>query len=190
MTNDIRALTQPHKSPSTTIKFPCANNCGGDHRSTAFDSTLCSICQGTFPTAAPTTKPPTGKTRPTSAHYETAHRKGPVNINPAHTIQPDITYFLLTTLSHSTAPPRLSTKPSTTAPSDYSTATLTLPHQAISSIATGNNQSSCTTHQQQIRIATSYQTSSNSPTTNTTASTAKARTSELHSHRRELTTFA
>ena len=66
-TNDIRAATQPPKSPSTTTKFPCAN-CGGDHRSAACDSTLCAICQGTFPTAALR-----------HAHYETAHRKDTLN---------------------------------------------------------------------------------------------------------------
>ena len=49
---DVRAAIQPTPpSAITTTKFPCAN-CGGDHRSNVCDSTLCTICQATFPTAA------------------------------------------------------------------------------------------------------------------------------------------
>ena len=49
---DVRAAIQPNPPPAiTNTKFPCAN-CGGDHRSNVCDSTLCTICQATFPTAA------------------------------------------------------------------------------------------------------------------------------------------
>ena len=50
--HDIRAAT-PTTLPSalTTQRFPCAN-CGADHKSTDCDSTKCTTCQATFPTAA------------------------------------------------------------------------------------------------------------------------------------------
>ena len=76
-TSDIRAVSQQTpKPPTATTKFPCAN-CGADHRSAACDSTLCSICQGTFPTAAIR-----------HAHYESVHRKDTPNKRTRFADQP------------------------------------------------------------------------------------------------------
>lgn len=81
--HDIRAAT-PTTLPSamTTQRFPCAN-CGADHKSTDCDSTTCTTCQATFPTAALR-----------QAHYIAHHKRdNPNKRTRFNTTQPNRTQY-------------------------------------------------------------------------------------------------